>query len=373
MRKKKEYGCFRCCYFFGRCNAIYFLMFFLLAKVSAEPLSLVIGGIAAASIPLFTASYYLVKCNFFECCGSPWIVEDKNDLADTMSRQLYGQHLAQKTVVAALEAHWNNKNPKKALVLSFHGWTGSGKNYLSSMIARSIKGMDSQYVNLFISTLHFSNPHQIQEYQKNIREWIHGNVTLCERSLFIFDEIDKMPLKLMDAVKPFIDYYDNLEGVDYRKSIFIFLSNAGGNEIAQKTLKHYEAGLEREQITLKEMEEILIFGAYNSEGGFRTSELISKHLVDHFIPFLPLERRHVHLCIKDYLEEKGYEATQKRITEIAESLQYFPKSNGIFSSSGCKRVAQKTDLYISIEMETERQNYEAESQDRETEDLNDEL
>lgn len=59
--------------------------------------------------------------------------------------------------------------------------------------------------------------------QQNLREWIHGNVSLCERSLFIFDEVDKMPPKVMDAIKPFIDHYDNLEGVDYRKSIFIFL------------------------------------------------------------------------------------------------------------------------------------------------------
>lgn len=56
-----------------------------------------------------------------------------------------------------------------------------------------------------------------------LRSWIHGNVSKCERSLFVFDEIDKMPAKVIDVLKPFIDHYEHLEGVDFRKSIFIFL------------------------------------------------------------------------------------------------------------------------------------------------------
>lgn len=56
-----------------------------------------------------------------------------------------------------------------------------------------------------------------------LRSWIQGNVSKCERSLFVFDEVDKMPAKLIDALKPFIDHYEYLEGVDFRKSIFIFL------------------------------------------------------------------------------------------------------------------------------------------------------
>lgn len=30
------------------------------------------------------------------------------------------------------------RSPKKALAISFHGWTGSGKTYLSTMIAESM-------------------------------------------------------------------------------------------------------------------------------------------------------------------------------------------------------------------------------------------
>lgn len=41
--------------------------------------------------------------------------------------------------------------------------------------------------------------------------------------MFIFDEMDKMHPGLIDGIKPYLDYYDKLDGVSYRKSIFIFL------------------------------------------------------------------------------------------------------------------------------------------------------
>lgn len=38
---------------------------------------------------------------------------------------------------------------------------------------------------------------------------------------------------------------------------------------------------------------------YNFEftGGFHFSDTISSNLIDHYIPFLPMERQHVRLCI----------------------------------------------------------------------------
>ncbi|VDK64483.1 unnamed protein product [Anisakis simplex] len=164
-----------------------------------------------------------------------------------------------------------------------------------------------------------------------------------------------MPPTVMNAIKPFIDHYEHLEGIDYRKSVFIFLSNSGGNEITEKTLKHYQSGELREKITLNEMEKVLIPSAFNADGGLKMSELISTHLIDHFIPFLPLERRHVLLCIRDYMKSHNFTPTDERIAKIADSLQYFPKSDPIYSSSGCKRVAQKTELLISAERAKERE------------------
>lgn len=38
----------------------------------------------------------------------------------------------------------------------------------------------------------------------------------CERSLFIFEDVQKMPTGVLDAVRPFIDYHSDVDGVDFR-------------------------------------------------------------------------------------------------------------------------------------------------------------
>lgn len=71
---------------------------------------------------------------------------------------LYGQHLTE-TVIDAITAHWNlNVKSPKALVLSFHGSVGVGKNYVASLIAKSLfkLEMKSKYVHYYNGRLDFS-------------------------------------------------------------------------------------------------------------------------------------------------------------------------------------------------------------------------
>ena len=41
-------------------------------------------------------------------------------------------------------------------------------------------------------------------------------MSACDRSLFIFDEVDKIPQGVLDAVKPFLDYHEEIDRVDFR-------------------------------------------------------------------------------------------------------------------------------------------------------------
>ena len=59
--------------------------------------------------------------------------------------------------------------------------------------------------------------------QDKLKDDITRYTSECGRSLFIFDEIDKMPSGVLDSLKPYIDFYENIDGVDYRKNVFIFL------------------------------------------------------------------------------------------------------------------------------------------------------
>lgn len=69
-------------------------------------------------------------------------------LKEILKNRVYGQHLAE-AIPEHLQYHIKN-NPTKALTLSFHGGSGTGKSYVSKIIARSIykDGLKSKCVHL---------------------------------------------------------------------------------------------------------------------------------------------------------------------------------------------------------------------------------
>lgn len=139
----------------------------------------------------------------------------------------------------------------------------------------------------------------------------------CSRSLFIFDEVDKIPAGVLDSLTSIIDHHNTVDGVNLRHATFIFLSNAGGTEISDKLLQLTANGMLREETQLYHFEKMTETAAYNIMGmeftlpsmlstilnkmpfvgGLRKANMIEASLIDHFIPFLPLEKRHIEKCI----------------------------------------------------------------------------
>ena len=59
-----------------------------------------------------------------------------------------------------------------------------------------------------------------------------------------------------------------------------------------------------QDITLTDLEPLVADGAFNEVGGLQYSRMIEKSLVDVFVPFLPLERRHVKICIRKEFQRR---------------------------------------------------------------------
>ena len=57
-------------------------------------------------------------------------------------------------------------------------------------------------------------------------------------------------------------------------------------------------------------------GAFNEPGGLHGSSVIQKSLVDVFVPFLPLERRHVKMCAEQEFQQRG-------VVDISEVMMIF--------------------------------------------------
>lgn len=328
------------------------LSFRVLPVTALEPFSAGLamsGGMLASAV---WSSRNLVYCTFRECCEEPWIDRNVSQLEEGFSN-VFGQHLVHSLVTKSVRAHMRKADPSKALVLSFHGWTGAGKNYVSKFVAESMfkEGMKSKFVHQFIAPLHFPHLSEVDIYKLRLQDWIRGNVSQCAHSLFIIDEIDKMPPGVINGIKPFIDHHEAVDGVNFRKAVFIFLSNTGGKEITMKALSQWEAGRAREEITYQDLEEILNMVAFNEQGGLHKSSIVEKSLVDAYVPFLPMERRHVLRCIQREAEARNRTITPELEQAVADSLAYWPPDTKIFSTSGCKRVANKLDLLLEDDSE----------------------
>ncbi|CAN0353205.1 torsin-1A-like isoform X1 [Lampetra fluviatilis] len=307
---------------------------------------------ASALTCLLSYSGPRVACWLGECCSEPWIQLNVTVLKEELDQQLFGQHLVHHVVFRAMGGYATNPSPQKALALSFHGWTGTGKNFVSNIIAKSLflEGQKSNFVHTFVATVHFPHAAHVDTYKEKLQGWIRGNVTACKHSVFVFDEMDKMHPGLIDAIKPFLDYYPILDGVDYRHAIFIFLSNAGGNDINEVALRFWNEGRKREEIVLADTEKVLTLRAFNDKNsGFWHASLIDKHLIDFFVPFLPLEHRHVRMCARAVARSRGVQlldAVERVAKAVADEMAYFPENEGIFSVTGCKSVAQKVEFHL---------------------------
>ncbi|KAF5893835.1 torsin-1A-like isoform X1 [Clarias magur] len=314
-----------------------------------EPITTSVAVGIAAAVTGFLARYRNVLYYFQECCRPEWISYNKTGLEVDLQDKLFGQHVASRVILKAVTGFMTNKDPKKPLVLSLHGWTGTGKNFVSQLIAKNIyqRGMLSSFVHLFTATAHFPHEAELRVYKSQLQQWIRGNVSACPRSMFIFDEMDKMHPGLIDSIKPYLDYYEILDGVSYRKAIFIFLSNNGGENIVQVALDFWRAGRDREEIELKDLETALALSVFNNKNsGFWHTNLIDKNLVDCFVPFLPLEYKHVVQCGRAEMISRDLTPDEDAIKDMAHDMTYFPPEERIFSTKGCKVISSRLDFFI---------------------------
>ncbi|KAM9393364.1 prosalusin [Pholidichthys leucotaenia] len=271
------------------------------------------------------------------------------DLEWDLYKNVYGQHLAQDIVSEEVARFLQTESPHQPLVLSFHGSTGTGKTLVSSMLGNHLYGsaMSSPYVHHFIPTLHFSSPHQISQYREELKSWVEGNLTECARSVFIFDEMEKMPIGLIDVLEPFLGPVHVVYGTNYRKAIYVFISTTGEEVINAAALENRQAGWEREEIKLSNLQDAIAAAVYNNKtSGLFQSRIIQQKLITHFVPFLPLSRHHIERCVRSQLCQRGSCGRADVVQVVADDMTYTPVQGRYFSTTGCKTIPAKIDFFL---------------------------
>ncbi|KAG8447965.1 hypothetical protein GDO86_015172 [Hymenochirus boettgeri] len=300
---------------------------------------------AGSALPWEIPALHCALYGFCECGFRPDVAAMECDLA----RNVFGQNLAHKLLVKAMKEFLDNDSPSKPLVLSFHGWSGTGKTFVSSLIIKHLyeEGSQSHFVHHFSPILHFPHTQNIKHYKEDLRRWIQGNLTACGRSVFVFEEMDKMHPGMIDTIASFLGSSWVVYGSNYRKAIFIFISNAGGEDINEIALDYWRHRKDRDEIQLQQIESAISKAvSSNPKHGFWQSQIIDQKLIDVIVPFLPLRPHHVRLCIENEMLQQGLALNETLVNKVADSIVYFPEKEKVFSLTGCKTIASRLSYYV---------------------------
>ncbi|XP_047352422.1 torsin-1A-like [Vespa velutina] len=323
------------------------LLTYWFTLTSCEILSTVaiVSGISSG---LGAFYYNYMHCRYNECCNDEYVHFNFQKLQKLMQNKLYGQHIAYKTIINALNGYLNQQDQGKALTFSFHGPPGTGKNYVAKFIAEALykKGLESKYFHFFNGRTDFPLTHAVEQYKFQLQIMIKNALQDCPQSLFVFDEIDKMPEGILNALVPFLDYNIWSTKGSTNKAIFIFLSNTGSRQIVQRLLNLWENGVSRDDTKLQDFESLISIGAFNEKGGFHLSDTIETSVIDHYIPFLPLEEEHVKNCAKQAFLKRKINPTSELIEEALSHMTFDPPPHNLYSKSGCKRIEQKVATIV---------------------------
>ena len=300
-----------------------------------------------------TTAFDFVKCKFQECCSDPWVrtsPEILQELEKNLTVQLHGQPFVNRIVFKAVKKHMMDKDPSKALVMSFHGGSGTGKNYVSEIIAKAIfqLGTKSQYFVRIGGKDEFpeKDPVLVRRYRESLKQKVVDKLKACKRSIFVIDEIDDIAPGVLDILTPFLDHgHYKVEGAEKHFSTFLFLGNTGFRKITEVLYRHWQVGKSRSALVLKDMETMINKESFNEEGGFKGSVIMHKNLIDHYIAFLPLEKKHVRMCIEDHIRTKyGIRRNSDFVDQVVEEMEYIPADSQLYARTGCKRVQKKVDI-----------------------------
>lgn len=318
-------------------------------EAAARPLGWRLPLLGQRYLDLLTTWY----CSFQDCCpgGDCRISNNFTGLEWDLNVRLHGQHLVRQLVLRTVRGYLETPQPDKALALSFHGWSGTGKNFVARMLVENLyrDGLMSDCVRMFIATFHFPHRKYVDLYKEQLMGQIRETQQLCHQTLFIFDEAEKLHPGLLEVLEPHLERRAP-EGhrAEFTWTIFLFLSNLRGDIINEVVLKLLKAGWSREEITMEHLEPHLQAEIVETtDNGFGHSRLVKENLIDYFIPFLPLEYHHVRLCARDAFLSQELLYTEETLDEIAQMMVYVPKEEQLFSSQGCKSISQRINYFLS--------------------------
>merc|ERR1711970_571350 len=200
--------------------------------------------------------------------------------------------------------------------------------------------LDSRFINYYSSTRHFKEADKVIEYGATLQHEIESNLTVCDRQLYIFDEARRYPPKLLDSLAQYFDQ-GSPQSSKAARSVFMFIYE-GDEPVVEWAIELNRGGINRDDITLRQAEERLVPYVMGDES-LQESTLVRNGLIQHHLPFLPLEQAHVRRCIRDAILSSGKRPTKEDLEEMIDTVHsevvFYHEET--FSTFGCKKITSK--------------------------------
>lgn len=272
-----------------------------------------------------------------------------------------GQNLALQQISDAVCDHVANKAPPKPLVLSIHGPPGVGKSLFHQEAARALysthpspdlqcPGSDcSGYKVLF--GMDFTTDDREAQHAA-LRNALSDHMRNSPEAILVIEEYDKLDCTMRGFFRHLLEG-GAVGNFSLARSIIVLESNLGYislHEMLKKAGSREQISPERAQKQLKD----LVFERWKKEGcEDRTATLKMVGLVDFFLPFFPLERKHVIELFELRLREKLTAAEVQRLGRIevdpgvADFLTDKVEFEGPYPIEGGKEVGTMMTRYVT--------------------------
>jgi len=270
---------------------------------------------------IYIPELILTLIAFQTSAGTSHFVSNACDHLDPyLTSRIVGQDLALRQISDAVCDHLAQPNPRKPLVLSIHGPPGVGKSLLHQEAARALYNTNPNpdlrcpgpdcggYKVLF--GLDFSADDREAQHAA-LRSALDDHMRYSPESLLVLEEYDKLDCTMRGFFRHILEG-GAIGNYSLAKSIIVLESNTGYTSLhsmLQQAGAREKISPEKAQKQLKD----LVFERWQKQGcEERTDTIKMVGLVDFFLPFFPLERKHVQELFELRLREKAA-AVQKQL------------------------------------------------------------
>lgn len=257
-----------------------------------------------------------------------------------LSSQLFGQHLAEESIISALNDFVSSPHSVNVLVLI--GWLGVGKTYTTSLLKESFPLTDNTHS--FSVPLHFAKNSDNYLFLDDLSLLISRS---CGHSLVLFDDLDAENKEEINQIEKFIYRLTNSRLASRSNGTLVVISsNLGGRAINHYVLEMMKQQGSHRRSSLTQSEIMRALDESGVDLTFMQRLKRQSEIKTTIVPYLPLTREQLRQCVRHEFHKQGRDAVDSDVDAIVEDVGFSSSDFPVISKTGCKRIATKVDYFL---------------------------